>query len=119
MSSIPLFDPSLFNSYDRLKNSLIQSDAITQVLSKKDKQYSKVQYPYNPTLSFGWNACQIATAPFRWIFAIFARIVGKTASGLGATHYGKQLKTCAQYLEIGFALYSTDSTKCFRIKKGS
>ncbi len=116
MTSGRVFNESVFNSHTNLQNFFLQSDAINQVLSRKDKPVSKVLYPLNPNLQGKWQICQIATAPFRGILAIVLHIVAKTASLLGAMKFAKQAKTCSQYQWAGFALYSETPTKLFKIK---
>ena len=116
MSSVRVFDPTVFNSYTNLQNFLLSSDAINQVLSRKDKPFSKVLRPLNPNLSCKWQVCQIATSPFRWIAAVVLKIIAKIASFLGAAQYAKQAKTGSHYLSAGFDLYSETPTKLFKIK---
>jgi hypothetical protein len=116
MSDTRVFNESVFNSFETLQNFLLRSNAIDQVLSRKDKPFSKVLSPLNPNLACHWQVSQIATAPFRWMLAIVLQIVAKTAAFLEATSFAKQVKTGSQYLEAGFDICSDTPTKLFRIK---
>ncbi len=111
-----VFNASVFDSYANLKNFLTHSNSINEVLSRKDKPFSKVIGPSNPNLQGKWQVCQIATAPFRGILAIVLKIIAKIASLLGAKGFAKQTKTASQYQLAGFRLYSETPTKLFRIK---
>ncbi len=111
-----VFNASVLDSYANLKFFLTSSASINEVLSRKNKPFSKVLSPLNPNLQGKWQVCQIATAPFRGILAIVLKIVAKIASLLGAKEFAKQAKTAAQYQLAGFGLYSETPTKLFRIK---
>ncbi len=115
MPSRPVFNESVFNSYSNLKNFFKQSDAIDQVLSKKNKSYSKPLIPFKPNLACRWQVCQVATAPFRYISAFVLIILSKISSFAGAKAFAKWTKNSARYQIAGFNVYSEEPTKLFKI----
>jgi hypothetical protein len=116
MPDTRVFNEFVFNSYTNLQNFFLRSDAINQVLSRRDKPFSKVLVPLNSSLAGKWQVCQIATSPFRSVLAVVMEITSSIARLLGATGFAKQAKTGAQYLLAGFELYSEEPTKLFKIK---
>jgi len=84
------------------------SEAIAKVIRKKDKPFAKILAPAD--VEFHWKVCQVATAPFRWVFALFLRAVAKIDRCL------KPLKRAAEYAEAGFALLSKQTTQLFKIR---
>lgn len=112
------FDPCIFSSFDALKNFFAESTDRSQILNEKHKVYSKVRAPLNPNLDRKWEICQLATAPFRWAYNFFIEGISKIASDYGMSSITDtlQLKTQAQYAKAGFDLYSTQTTKLFKIK---
>jgi hypothetical protein len=116
MSTVRVFNESVFDSYASLQSFFLQSNAINEVLSRKDKVYSKVLSPLEPNLCFIWEVCQLLTFPYRWLTSTVLDIISKIAKVLGATGFAKQAKIASQYLDIGFDLYSENQTELFRIK---
>jgi hypothetical protein len=116
MPDLRVFNEFVFNSYANLQNFFLRSDAINQVLSRKDKPFSKVLVPLKLNLAGKWQVCQIVTCPFRYISAIALQIISKMVRFLGAVDFAKQLTTGARYLVAGFELYPEEPTKLFRIK---
>jgi hypothetical protein len=116
MNDIRVFNESVFDSYANLQNFLFRSDAVSQVLSRKDKPFSKVLIPSNPNLAGKWLVCQAATGPFRGISAIAIQIISKMVRFLGAPGFAKQLTNGALYLVTGFEVCSKEPTKIFIIK---
>lgn len=123
MPGTRVFNKSVFDSYANLQKFFRESDAIDQVLSRKDKPYSKKLIPLNPNLHWKWQACQIATAPFRIILYVPLILVHKLASTLGkygsfeaALQIAKTARMGAKYLAAGFKTYSEAPTNLYRIK---
>lgn len=116
MSIGRVFNESIFHSYANLQNFFYRSDAISKVLSNKDKPFSNCAIPLNSNLDGKWLVCQIATAPFRWILSIVLKDVSKISKFFGATEFAKQVKISSQLALAGFALCSEAPTKLFRIK---
>jgi hypothetical protein len=115
MSDTRVFNESVFHSYANLQNFFNQSPAIQQVVSKKNEPYAEVPVPVDAKLACQWQICQIASAPFRWTFAI---LLESTADGLelcGQTQVAKEMKNWAVHLVIGFDVLSEETTKIFKI----
>lgn len=110
------FNESVFSSYNNLQNFFLRSNAVNEVLNKKDKPYSKIEKPLNSNLRGKWLVCQIASAPFRLLLGLALKIISKSASLVGAKEFAKQTKTAFQYQKAGFGLYSDTPTKLFMIK---
>lgn len=111
-----VWNASVVQSYSNLRNFISQSDAIDQVLSRKNKPCTRSFNPLNPNLTFTWQVCQIATSPFRCTLSVVLKIISGTAWIVGAKTVRKYAKDCARFFEIGFNVYSQQPTQIFRIK---
>lgn len=124
-----VFNTSVFQSYTNLKNFFQQSDAINQVLSKKDIPYTKTIFaedPFcltNPHLAWHWKVCQVATFPVRILLVIplflverFTALVGTLSSCGPIRQCAKTLKLGWRHLNAGFNVYSEAPTKRYLIK---
>lgn len=107
---------SVVQSYANLQNFISESDAISQVLSRKDKPCTRTFNPLNPNLALRWKVCQVTTAPFRYLVAIVLEIISGAAWCVGAKAVRKSSKDSARFFEIGFNVYSQEPTQLFRIK---
>jgi len=129
MPSGRIFNDSVFNSYAQLKNFFIQSDSIDQVLSRKNKPYSKVLIPKealfscNSTLPWKWKVCQIASFPLRFLIAVpislvhdLAALVYNYTLSKWFFQVAKKISIWVQYINAGFVLFSDEATKQFQIK---
>lgn len=112
-----VFNESVFASYGSLKNYLNGAEAIQQVVSQKDRRSTPVYTPFHANLDCKWEVCQIATAPFRWILAFVLEILSEGIGLFGATSTAKELKNVSKYLEIGFDVFSEDTTQMLIIKE--
>ena len=112
-----VFNESVFASYGSLKNYLNGAEAIQQVVSQKDRRSTPVYTPFHAKLDCKWEVCQIATAPFRWILAFVLEILAEGIGLFGATSTAKELKNVSKHLEIGFDVFSEDTTRMLIIKQ--
>ncbi len=115
MPDTRVFNESVFHSYANLKNFFHQSPAIRQVLSKKNKPYGGIPVPVDAKLAYQWQICQIASAPFRWTFAILLKITSAGLRLCGHLHIAREMKNWAIHAIIGFDALSEETTKLFKI----
>lgn len=124
-----VFNKSIVESYATLKNFLSQSDAIEQVLSKKDTVYTKSLiarepfFPWNSSLPWRWRACQFVTFPLRAYLQSLLHGMWAYASGIyqltsleAAHRLAKVMMIGERRLNAGFAYFSDEPTKVFSLK---
>lgn len=116
-TSTQRFNASVFDSYTNLRNFFLQSNAINEVLSEKDKPFTKALYPLPSQLSCKWRICQVTTAPFRYILVIFSKTIAIVSRYAGAHSLAKRAKTFAQCQRRGFNAYTETPLQVSRIKK--
>ncbi len=115
MPETRVFNESVFRSYSNLKDFFNRSNAVQEVLSKKNEPYSGVPVPVGANLAGKWQVCQIATAPFRWILSICLEIFAAIFEACDQVSVAKNMGNWAVHLNIGFDSYSEDTTKLFKI----
>jgi hypothetical protein len=105
-----VFNESVFASYANLQNFLNGSEAVQQVIDQKNRTTTPIYTPFRAKLDCKWEVCQVATAPFRWILAFVLDIISKAFAS-------KELKNISKRLEIGFDVFSEDTTPMLIIKE--
>ncbi len=112
MGDTRVFNATVFDSYSNLQNFFYTSPSIQKVLKRKNEPYAGIPWTIDNNLDCQWRVCQMATAPFRWILAIFIRITAAGFDGCGSKQMAKGLKHRAVQLIIGFdALATTKVSK--------
>lgn len=111
-----IFDSSVLNSYASLQNFYLRSNAIEEVLSRREKPFTKVLIPLKANLTGKWAVCQLVTSPFRWILALALKMISKVAECFEAMRFSKGAKIGARQIEAGFAIYSNEPTKLFHFR---
>jgi hypothetical protein len=115
MPETRVFNESVFSSFSNLKDFFNRSNAVQEVLSKKNEPYSGVPVPVGANLAGKWQVCQIATAPFRLILSICLEIFAAIFETCGQASVAKNMGNWAVHLDVGFNTYSEDTTKIFKI----
>jgi hypothetical protein len=108
------FNDSIFKSCANLKKFFNSSRAFQEILSKKNEPYSDIPLPLEANLSGKWLVCQIATAPFRWLLAVYLNGIATLFDCCGSSR-AKTMKNWCVTLHIGFDVFSEEKTKLFKI----
>jgi hypothetical protein len=115
MPETRVFNESVLHNYVNLQNFFNRSPAIQEVLSKKEETYSGIPIPINANLDCKWQACQMATTPFRWILAVFLKAVAAGLDCCNATQLAKDMKNWSVHMIIGYDAFSQETTKVLKI----